>query len=249
MLQTYSFDVLNASLALSLAHDVMFGLIGVTLAASLMSSGRRPLHVVVLSVAAGLLAGPCVLRFGVGEPYLGYSYYALYVWGFRPHQHIAMLMFTGAAGVLFCAASAPRDGTRGWAGIGALMAMLALTSVTDETSAAVLGLCLAIAWLVDPSPDRAQPPGGRRAAGRAGGGVRRRQRVAGGLAFARRPCRADGLVAPRSPGVKQPPLSLSPARAGSRLRTPSPSGRSSSRSSACGVPPKGIPPSSGRAAG
>ena len=107
MLQTYSFDVLNASLALSLAHDVMFGLIGVTLAASLMSSGRRPLHVVVLSVAAVLLAGPCVLRFGVGEPYLGYSYYALYVWGFRPHQHIAMLMFTGQPACCFCAASGP----------------------------------------------------------------------------------------------------------------------------------------------
>src|SRR6266498_2191351 len=41
MLQTYSLDVLNASLALSLAHDVMFALIGVTLAASLMSSWRR----------------------------------------------------------------------------------------------------------------------------------------------------------------------------------------------------------------
>ena len=107
MLQTYSFDVLNASLALSLAHDVMFALIGVTLAASLLSSGRRPIHVVVLSVAAVLLAGPCVLRFGVGEPYLGYSYYALYVWGFRPHQHIAMLMCTGTPACCFCAASGP----------------------------------------------------------------------------------------------------------------------------------------------
>ena len=47
-----------------------------------------------------LLSGPCVLRFGVGEPYLGYSYYALYIWGFRSHQHVAMLMFVGIAAVL-----------------------------------------------------------------------------------------------------------------------------------------------------
>jgi len=210
MLQTYSFDVLNASLALSLAHDVMFALIGVTLAASLMSSGRRPIHVVVLSVAAVLLAGPCVLRFGVGEPYLGYSYYALYVWGFRPHQHIAMLMFTGAAGVLFLRGERPlRDGTRGWAEIGALAAMLALTSVTDETSAAVLGLCLAIAWLIDPfliAPSR-----------RAGAvllGVLAAAFVAVNVLLAASlsrgsPVEQMGLVAPRSPGVQQPPLPLS----------------------------------------
>ena len=82
MLQVFSLNILHASLALSLAHDVMFALIGVTLALAMLASGRRSHHVVVLSVAAVLLAGPCVLRFGVGEPYLGYSYYALYVWGF-----------------------------------------------------------------------------------------------------------------------------------------------------------------------
>ena len=84
MLQIFSFDVLNASLALSLAHDVMFALIGLATALALLASGPKPAHVVVLSVVAVLLSGPCVLRFGVGEPYLGYSYYALYIWGFRP---------------------------------------------------------------------------------------------------------------------------------------------------------------------
>ena len=193
MLQTYSLDVLNASLALSLAHDVMFALIGVTLAASLMSSGRRPIHVVVLSVAAVLLAGPCVLRFGVGEPYLGYSYYALYVWGFRPHQHIAMLMFTGAAGVLFLRGERPlRDGTRGWAGIrragGDAGADLGHRRDVRGGAGPLPGDSL----VARPLPDRAQPPGGGRPAGRAGGGVRRRQRAAGGLAIARQPGRTDG---------------------------------------------------------
>ncbi len=167
MLQTYSLDVLNASLALSLAHDVMFALIGVTLAASLMSSGRRPVQVVLLSVAAVLLAGPCVLRFGVGEPYLGYSYYALYVWGFRPHQHIAMLMFTGIAGVLFLRGERPlRDGIRGWAGIAVLLGVLAAAFV-------------AVNVLLAASLSRGSP------------------------------VEQMGLVAPRSPGVQQPPLALS----------------------------------------
>jgi len=210
MLQTYSFDVLNASLALSLAHDVMFALIGVTLAASLLASGRRPIHVVALSVAAVLLAGPCVLRFGVGEPYLGYSYYALYIWGFRPHQHVAMLMFAGVAGVLLLRGERPlRDGTRGWAGAGALVAMLALTSVTDETSAAVLGLCLAIAWLIDPyliAPSRKT--------GAVLLGVVAAVFVVVNVALAASlsrgsPVEQMGLVAPRSPGVQQPPLPLS----------------------------------------
>jgi hypothetical protein len=210
MLQTYSFDVLNASLALSLAHDVMFALIGVTLGASLLASGRRPIHVVALSVAAVLLAGPCVLRFGVGEPYLGYSYYALYIWGFRPHQHIAMLMFAGVAGVLLLRGERPlRDGTRGGAGAGALVAMLALTSVTDETSAAVLGLCLAIAWLVDPFLIAPSRKGGAVLLGAlAAAFVIANVALAASLSRGS-PVEQMGLVAPRSPGVQQPPLPLS----------------------------------------
>ena len=62
-----------------------------------------------------------------------------------------MLMFAGIAAVLITRGERPlREGTRGWAFVAPLLAMLALSSVTDETSAALLGVCLAIAWLVDP---------------------------------------------------------------------------------------------------
>jgi len=146
MLQVFSRNVINASLALSLAHDVMFALIGLTTGLALLASGRKPIHVTMLSVAAVLLAGPCVLRFGVGEPYLGYSYYALYIWGFRSHQHVAMLMFVGI-GALLLARNERSTAVRG--GTGALIAMMGLLAVTNETSTAVLDLCLGIAWLAD----------------------------------------------------------------------------------------------------
>ena len=108
------------------------------------------------------------------------------------------------------------DGTRGWAGIGALMAMLALTSVTDETSAAVLGLCLAIAWLVDPiliAPSR-----------RAGAvllGVLAAAFVAVNVLLAASlsrgsPVEQMGLVAPRSPAFNSRRCRCRRARAGSR---------------------------------
>src|SRR5206468_7917229 len=122
-------DVLNGSVALSLAHDVMFALIGLTTGLALLTSGRKPIHVTVLSVAAVLLSGPCVLRFGVGEPYLGYSYYALYIWGFRSHQHVAMLMFTGIAVVLLHRSERSVDGLAGgraWRGIVPLVLMMSL---------------------------------------------------------------------------------------------------------------------------
>ena len=212
MLQVFSLDILHASLALSLAHDVMFALIGVTLALAMLASGRRPHHVVVLSVAAVLLAGPCVLRFGVGEPYLGYSYYALYVWGFRPHQHVAMLMFAGVAAVLITRGERPlREGTRAWAFVAPLLAMLVLSSVTDETSAALLGLCLAVAWLVDPFLIAPSRRGGAVLLGAtAAAFVVVNVLLAASLSRGS-PVEAMALVAPRSPGVQQPPLPLSAA--------------------------------------
>ena len=209
MLQMFSFDVLNASLALSLAHDVMFALIGLTTALALLASGPKPAHVVVLSVVAVLLSGPCVLRFGVGEPYLGYSYYALYIWGFRPHQHVAMLMFVGIATVLLGRNQRSEPAAPSTRGNAALVAMVGLLAVTDETSAGMIGLCLGIAWLFDPE---LLAPTRRR--GLLLFGALLLAFVATNLVFSASlapggPVQKLSLVAPRSPGVQQPPLSLS----------------------------------------
>jgi hypothetical protein len=209
MLQIFSFDVLNASLALSLAHDVMFALIGLATALALLASGPKPAHVVVLSVVAVLLSGPCVLRFGVGEPYLGYSYYALYIWGFRPHQHVAMLMFVGIATVLLGRNQGSEPAAPSTRGNAALVAMVGLLAVTDETSAGMIGLCLGIAWLFDPE---LLAPTRRR--GLLLLGALLVAFVATNLVFSASlapggPVQNFSLVAPRSPGVQQPPLPLS----------------------------------------
>jgi hypothetical protein len=209
MLQTFSFDVMNASLALSLAHDVMFVLIAVTLGLALSSAGPRPVHVVVLGVAGVLLSGPCVLRFGIGEPYLGYSYYALYIWGFRPHQHLAMLMYTGIGVVLFARGRSEARPANGLAGIAGLVVMMALLPITDEASAAVLGLCLAIAWLFDSTLlADTRRRGAWLLAGMAALFVGTNIAFAASLAPGSLVQKLS-FVAPRSPGVQQPPLPLS----------------------------------------
>jgi len=212
MLQVFSFDVINASLALSLAHDVMFVLIAIVIGLALLGGGRKPLHLIALAVAAVLLSGPCVLRFGVGEPYLGYSYYALYIWGFRPHQHVAMLMVTGIAVVLLQRSERSVDGlsgARAWRGIGPLALMMCLLPVTDETSAAMLCLGLGIAWLFDPG---LIAPARRRGvwllAGLALAFVATNMIFAASLSRGS-PVQHISFVAPRSPGVQQPPLPLS----------------------------------------
>jgi len=86
--------------------------------------------------------------------------------------------------------------------------VIAILTVTDETSTAVLGLCLGAAWLVEPTllaPTRRQGAA-----------------VLGGLAVAfvatnllfdaslapGSPVQKIALCAPRSPGVQQPPLPL-----------------------------------------
>ena len=65
------------------------------------------------------------------------------------------------------------------------------------------------------------------------------------------PVEQMGLVAPRSPGVQQPPLSLSTGRGLDRVdsRTPSPSGQSLITLVGLRRSAKRDPPSSGRAAG
>jgi hypothetical protein len=209
LMQIFSGDVLHSSLGLSLAHDVMFTLIAATVALLMAAAGARAPHLIVLGVAAVLLSGPCVFRFGVGEPYLGYSYYALYIWGFRPHQHVAMLMFVGVTGALLVRGVLLRAGGVERQGLAPLVACMALLPVTDESSAGVLGLCLGLAWLVEPSIlARTRREGALILGGLAVAFVGFNLLFGGSLAPGG-PVQKMVLMAPRSPGVQQPPLPLS----------------------------------------
>jgi len=209
MVQTYSFAVLNASLALSLVHDVLFALIALSLGLSLLASGRKPPHLVVCGVVAVLLSGPCVLRFGVGEPYLGYNYYGFYNWAFRPHIVLELLMLCGMISVLLARGSAPQAGQRRpWQGVGLLAAIVALLGVTDEASTAILGLCLGLAWLGDPgllAPTRRQ--GALVLAGLAVAFIGANLLFDGAIAPGS-PVQKIAVVAPRAGGIQQPAISL-----------------------------------------
>jgi hypothetical protein len=208
MVQTFSFAVLNASLALSLAHDIVFVLIALSLGLAMLAAGRPPVHVIVLGVVAVLLSGPCLLRFGVGEPFLGYNYYGFHNWAFRPANSLTLLMLSGLVAVLLARGCepAPPDAA-GRTGLGALAAMVTVLAVTDETATGVLGLCLGIAWLFDwrlLGPRRRDGAWllGALAIGFVVTNVLFDASLTGGS-----PAKL-ALVAPRSPGVQQPALPL-----------------------------------------
>ena len=151
VLQTLSADTMHASLALSLAHDLMFGLIGATLALLCAQLGVRRAGLLCLVALGTLLAGPATLLLG-GEarPTGGYSFVNYYNLSFRPHDALAGLMFVGFAAavllrVLRKPMSAPVSRTAP-----VLLATTTLLVVTDEVSLGMLGLAMGAAWLVEP---------------------------------------------------------------------------------------------------
>jgi len=150
MLQALSGDVIHASLALSLSHDVLFGLIGVTFALLLGGLGSRRAATAVLATAAALLAGPHTLWRTPGHPHLdGYSILNYFTMSFRPHDALAGLFFLGVAGAL-----AARVGAEAPAETGdtapALIASVAGLALSDETSLGLLGLSLGLTWILFP---------------------------------------------------------------------------------------------------
>jgi hypothetical protein len=210
LVQALSFDVLHASLALSVVHDILFGLLGLTLALLFRSFGwRRP-----LALAAGalvvLLSGPLTLwRPGEGKVHGGYSYSNFLTMSFRPHVVLAGLLFVGFAGAMTARLRAdPEHEPRFRRTAFALLATTALLAVTDEASAGLLGLALGAAWLAHPGvvhPKRWVGMGvfaGLLAAF-----------IVPNLAFAASlspgaPHHDLALVGWRSPGYHNPPLSL-----------------------------------------
>lgn len=150
MLQTLSLTILHASLALSLAHDIQFALIGVTLGLFLIEWGYRRCWTFVLAALALLLTGPVtLLREGDFAPQNGYSIVNYLSLSCRPHTSLAGLFMLGFAGVVtvrlggletvsFRETTAP------------LVASAAGLSISDETSLGMLALALGVCWLFVP---------------------------------------------------------------------------------------------------
>jgi hypothetical protein len=149
MLQTLSLGITNSSLALSVAHDVMFGLIAASAALLMYAFGFRRAWPAPLGAVAILLQGPASIRGKIGADFYGYSFDNLLIVGFRPHVPLAGLLIVGFIG---CVAVGLRSGAsiRWGQTVPALLACGALLAITDEASMGIMGLALALTWLVAP---------------------------------------------------------------------------------------------------
>jgi hypothetical protein len=149
-LQTLSGARIHSSLALSLAHDVLFGLFGCTAALLLRSLGLRSVALTVLGALAPLVNGPLSLFLqGAHKTYRGYNFLSLYVMSYRPHCALAVLLILGFVGAAIVALR-PHPKPTGWATSGVLVACAAALTLTDEASTGLLGLALGAAWLIAP---------------------------------------------------------------------------------------------------
>lgn len=150
MLQTLSFSVLHASLALSLAHDVYFGLTGLTLALFLAWWGYRRIGAYALASLVLLTNGPMTfLREGDRSSHEGYSVIAFLSLSFRPHVGLAALLLLGVLGAIIVRLRERED--LDWRRTApAICVLAAALAITDETSLGVIGLSLGLTWLFAP---------------------------------------------------------------------------------------------------
>ena len=149
MVQSLSGGTLHSSLALSIHHDILFGLIGLTIALLLVAHGRRGPLVAAVVTALVLLNGPLTLGRDPASAHVeGYSVLNFVTMSFRPHDAVAGLFYVGFLGAVLTRVGRPR------APLGQTAVPLVLSTaglaISDEASIAILGLSLGVAWLVAP---------------------------------------------------------------------------------------------------
>lgn len=215
MLQTYSRDAMHSSLALSVAHDLMFALLSVTLAFTLAAVGIRRMAVQLTVLSAMVFAGPMVFAQEPKEPG-GYSIGNLLSLSYRPHVSLAFVLTVGFAAAVLAGIYRAKGDVRTRV-FPTLVATSAVLVITDETTLVLLGLWLGVIWLYDP---------GSLADTRLGGVLRLALLVVSiggsilvfggalGLHAERYPM---WLVEPRSPGWNHSPDLLTSARGLSRV--------------------------------
>lgn len=160
-LQALSFFVLHSSLALSIAHALLFALSGASFALLLRHFGIRSRTFTSVAVVGTLLTGPAMLLYpGGGRVTMGQSVTAFLSLSFRPHVALAVLLMLGFVGSILVRLTSLPASIPARATLPVLCSSAALLVLTDEASVGVLGLALGAAWLV--TPDVVHP---RRGAG------------------------------------------------------------------------------------
>jgi hypothetical protein len=158
MVQALSGDVLHSSLALSISHDILFGLAAAALALLLVGRGLGGALLAVLAVAAFLLSGPSTILNGTPEQRFadaGYSYVAFLRVSFRPPVALEAVLLIGFLGAVVVRlwrtpGEHPRARVAPTATWPVLVACTAALSLTDEATIGLSGLALGGAWLVAP---------------------------------------------------------------------------------------------------
>jgi hypothetical protein len=216
-LQALSGARLHASLALALAHDIMFALFAACLGAWVAALSARKFWILP-AVMAVLLSGPAaLLRTGLGSQVNGYSYYNFLTISFRPHVSVAALLLLGAFAAVVLPLS--RGGTSRVKSVTALLVCVAGLAVTDEPSAALICLGVGTAWLVSPGLLAVDRKRGALVLVALAAAI-----VVPNLLFRAAlspgsPVQSLRLVPWRSPGTAEPPLSLETLRGGIALLT------------------------------
>lgn len=149
VLQTLSFGVLNASFALSIAHDVIFALTGATVALLAAHAGARSMGRSALAATFVLTAGPITLLRATPLGTGGYSFINYLSLSFRPHVSLGGLLFIGLLGTAVVRLARPAAAARPRTAV-VFLACAALLGVTDEASLGMAALGLGVAWLVHP---------------------------------------------------------------------------------------------------
>jgi hypothetical protein len=149
IVRTLSLDVISSMRSLHTCHDAMMAAMAVTVALLSIGLGLRRRLSAVLGGLAVVLQGPIPLRGRLGHAFLGYAYQTFPNLSYRAHIPLAGLMLVGALGTVAMRA-VRRERLPASTTAPALLSTVAVLSVTDEASTALVCAALGVAWLVDP---------------------------------------------------------------------------------------------------
>ena len=216
LLQSLSFARMNASRALSFAHDMQSALLVGSIA--MIFRARTPWSPLVAALAAAVpfLVGPMGFYYGAMGAYQGFADFSNFTLSFRPHCILALLMLVGFTAFVigFVERTNQAPSPRPRSSLLGLVPLFGLAAITDEMSTALIGVTFGCAVAVATESVGAAPLAGRRPSGGAG------RQCAGGEPAAvwdhrpGRPVSHAHWVAPRIPHFIGKPVELGFSKTG-----------------------------------